>query len=142
MSLRQQHAEALIGSPILASASFVTPGFSIYGDSRPRAMLWRILNIFNDDSSVAKSPPSDDGFNGYEGSVFVALTETTVVLLERSILTDTFNNELARSERTSTSIARTSKCEVEIVFANGQVFRLEPQDQRKNIEKLIEMATH
>ena len=62
MNSFHQQAEELIGEPILASASFVTPGHSLcgFGDTRFKAMGWRILNLFRDDSSNAPIPPSNE----------------------------------------------------------------------------------
>ena len=142
MNYLERQAEQLIGETIDAGALFVTEGFGYSGDFS----FWSILTFFKDNPVRRPS----NGFDGYEGEVFVAITNSSIIIFVTELTLNligspdrSITREFARSARTSkASIAFDSskRTSARIIFDDGQIFKVNPVGDQEAVTALFNAA--
>ena len=135
-------AEQKLGEPTLAAGFFITPGSGSTGDIRLSAMVWRTINLFSDDSGLPRSR-MEDSLNGYVGAVFVAVTDTHLVIFAVDLNGLAFNvgQELVRCARdeAKVSYSENRKKQIEFSTPHDQRFTLTAQDEAHIVKGLVAM---
>ena len=141
MNKYKKQSEEKLGVALVAGAFFITPGSESTGDTRPGAMIARLVHLIFDDSSEPLDR-DEDTLNGYVGPVYIAATKTEAVIfaIKQTLWSNNIGDVLIRCDRdgrTSMRYSRHTKREVSFLTTNNQSFTLTTQDAAENVSVLI-----